>query len=183
MSKKSNKDNVSSDALKPQEIDQSTDKIRELESQVTTLEQKIEDLERKNLNSLAEIQNLGNRLRRDFDTKLSYAITHFAKDMLDVGDVLSTGLHNCSDEGSEHYTGMKMTLDKFFMILKDHDIEVIQSLDKPFNHEFHEALTSQETDEVEPGTVIQVVQEGYQFKDRVLRPAKVIVSKKVSEKT
>lgn len=183
MSKKSDKDNVSSDALKPKEIDGSSIRINELEEQVTQLEEKIVNLERKNLNSLAEIQNLGNRLRRDFDTKLSYAIRHFAKDMLDVGDVLSTGLQNCDDQESEHYTGMKMTLDKFFMILKDHDIEVIRSLNEPFDHEFHEALTSQESDEVEPGTIIQVVQEGYIFKDRVLRPAKVIVSKKVSEKT
>lgn len=160
-----------------------TEEVNALKEKVSSLEETNSELADKNTRLMAELHNLGNRLRKDFERKQEYAITNFAKEILDVGDILAVGLENCNDKESEHYRGMEMTLDKFFIILKQHGITPIDSLNKPFDHDVHEALTSQETDEVEPGQVIQVVQEGYQFKERVLRPAKVIVSKKVSDKS
>jgi molecular chaperone GrpE len=183
MSKKDNPEStvsldeaVSADDLKPAAAPSEA-----LEEQIEELSSANEELVDKNTRLTAELHNLGTRLRKDFETKKQYAITNFAKEILDVGDILSAGLENCEDKKSEHYHGMEMTLDKFYIILKQHGITPINSLHETFNHDVHEALTSQESDEFEPGIVIQVVQEGYQFKDRVLRPAKVIVSKKVSE--
>jgi len=181
----SNKDNsiadkkqnasVSSDDLKP------AGNTDELEEQIETLKSEVTKLKDQNTRLLAEHHNLGTRLRREFETKKQYVITDFAKEILDVGDILATGLDNCEDKKSEHYRGMEMTLDKFYVILKQHGITPIKSMHENFNHDVHEALTSQESDEHNPGTIIHVVQEGYKFKDRVLRPAKVIVSKKVSQ--
>ncbi|MEC7030597.1 MAG: nucleotide exchange factor GrpE [Pseudomonadota bacterium] len=168
---------VSADALKPSSDMDST----ALEEKIAALEETNAALQSKNTYLTAELHNLGTRLKKDFDRKQTYAITNFAKEILDVGDILATGLDNCADKESEHYQGMEMTLDKFYIILKQHGITPIDSLGTPFNHDIHEALTSQESDEHEPGIVIQVIQKGYQFKERVLRPAKVIVSKKVSQ--
>ena len=166
---------VSSDDLKPMG---NTD---ELEAQIETLKSEVANLKDQNTRLLAEHHNLGTRLRREFDTKKQYVIADFAKEVLDVGDILATGLENCEDKESEHYRGMEMTLDKFYIILKQHGITPIKSMHESFNHDVHEALTSQESEEYDPGTIIHVVQEGYKFKERVLRPAKVIVSKKVSQ--
>ncbi len=168
------KDEVSADSLKP------TESTEDLEDKITVLEEENIALQDKNTRLTAELQNLATRLRKDFERKQEYAITNFAKEILDIGDILKAGLENCDDKESEHYEGMEMTLDKFYIILKQHRITPIQSLNEKFDHDLHEALTSQESEEHEPGIVMQVVQEGYQFKERVLRPAKVIVSKKVS---
>ena len=168
---------VSADTLKPSP-DTNTEA---LEEKITALEETNTALQSKNTYLTAELHNLGTRLKKDFDRKQIYAITNFAKEILDLGDILAAGLENCADKESEHYHGMEMTLDKFYIILKQHGVTPIESLGTPFNHDEHEALTSQESDEHEPGVVIQVIQEGYRFKERILRPAKVIVSKKVSQ--
>ena len=169
-------DAIAADSLKP-----SGEPTQALEDEITALKEENNTLKTKNTYLTAELHNLGTRLKKDFDRKQEYAITSFAKEILDVGDILAAGLENCTDKDSEHYQGMAMTLDKFYIILKQHGITPIKSLGTTFDHDVHEALTSQESDEHEPGVVIQVIQEGYQFKDRVLRPAKVIVSKKVSQ--
>ena len=177
------KASVSAESLKPESapINDQQDTIDALTQQIADLKTLVNDLKDQNTRLVAEQHNLGNRLRREFDTKKEYAISGFAKEILDVGDILTAGLENCSDKESEHYRGMDMTLDKFYHILEQHGISKIASHHEPFNHDVHEALTSQETDELEPGHVMQVIQEGYKFKERVLRPAKVIVSKKVSD--
>ena len=199
MSKETPPKTMSADELKPDQTDQPNEgqqetidsigpqqskwekTIEEQEELIDEQSNTIKELRNEVLRRTAETNNLGKRLRRDAEVKQEYAITHFAREILDVGDVLSTGLANCGDKESEHFQGMSMTLEKFYDILKQHGITPLNSLNTPFDHSKHEALTSQETDAVEPGMVITVVQEGYQFKDRLLRAAKVIVSKKVSE--
>lgn len=170
-----------SDDLKPEHNFEA--EIEALQEKVTELEEEVTNLEDKNTRLLAEQSNIANRLTREFDLKQSYAISKFAKEMLEVADVLQTGLENCDDKENDHYRGMEMTLDKFFIILKQHGITPIESENQPFDPNLHEALTSQENNEVDSGTILHVVQNGYQFKDRVLRPAKVIVSKKVSQES
>ena len=155
--------------------------VKRLTEENEKLNLSVTSLDDKNKRLAAELHNLGARLRREAETKLEYAISHFAKEILDIGDILVTGLDNCEDKKGEHYQGMEMTLSKFYDILKQHGITPLDSMHQIFNHDLHEALTSQETSELEPGHILQVIQEGYKFKDRLLRPAKVLVSKKVSE--
>lgn len=157
------------DELKPN--DNLTEKMDELEKELT-------ELKDRNTRLLAEQQNLVNRFNRESETKATYAISKFAKDILDVADILQTGLDSCEDKESEHYQGMDMTLDKLLSLLKQYGITKIDALNTKFNPDLHEALTSQESDQ-EEGAILQVIQEGYTFKDRVLRPTKVIVAKKV----
>lgn len=173
MNEKTDKQPKPSDDIKPA-------KASGLEERIEKLEEDIAGFKDKNTRLLAEQQNLVTRLNREFDTKVSYAISKFAKEILDVADVLQAGLDNCVDKESEHYNGMDMTLDKLLSILKQYGISPIESEGK-FDPNIHEALTTQENDEVENGTILHVVQPGYLFKDRVLRPAKVIVSKNISK--
>ena len=181
----SNKETPNPDSVAAEDLAPPTDlnEVEALQNKITQLEADNAELNDKITRLMAELHNLGSRLRKDSKIKQEYAIKNFAEEILDVGDILKTGLDNCENKDNEYYKGMEMTLDKFFIILKQHGITPIESLHKPFDHDVHEALTSQETDELEPGLVMHVVQEGYKLKERVLRPAKVIVSKKVSEET
>lgn len=177
MNEKSDKQVKSSDDIKPPKA---SGVEKQLEEKIEKLEEDIAGYQDKNTRLLAEQQNLVTRLNREFDTKVSYAISKFAKDILDVADVLQAGLDNCENKESEHYNGMDMTLDKLLSILKQYGISSIESEGK-FDPNVHEALTTQENDEVENGTILHVVQPGYLFKERILRPAKVIVSKNISK--
>ena len=156
-------------------------RIDELEEENATLKQQTEELENKYKLLASDWHNSDKRMKKQHASDLKYAISKFAKEILDIGDILSTAISNCEDKENEHYQGMKMTLDKFYSILQQHGIKHIESLHQEYNHDIHEALTSQETEDIEPGRVLQVIQEGYLFEERLLRAAKVIVSKKVSE--
>ena len=72
---------------------------------------------------------------------------------------------------------MELTLTSFFKILEKYSVKPVDALEKPFNPEFHEAMQVQETDKYEPNTVLQELQKGYTYKERLLRPSLVIVSK------
>ena len=69
-----------------------------------------------------------------------------------------------------------------FQFLKKNKIEKIDVLNKKFDPNFHQAITEIEDDKVDPGTIVQEIQSGYMFRERLLRPSMVAVSKKVVEK-
>ena len=82
MSKKSTNDSVSAEELQPPMQD-SSEQLKNLEEDIKILKEKNDELEDKNTRLVAELHNLGNRLRREFDTKKEYAISNFAKEILD----------------------------------------------------------------------------------------------------
>jgi|AntRauTorckE5430_2_1112549.scaffolds.fasta_scaffold00062_15 molecular chaperone GrpE len=173
---------TASETLKPVNAD-AAEKVEALQSEIDVLQSEIDTLKDKNTRLLAEQRNIVERFGREQDTKVAYSISKFAKEILEVADVLQAGLENCQEKDNEYYKGMDMTLDKLLFIFKQHGISSIDATDKIFDPHLHEALTTQESDDVENGTILHVVQLGYTIKSRVLRPAKVIVSKKVSKQT
>ena len=72
--------------------------------------------------------------------------------------------------------GVQMILDQLLGVLKESGVEPVDAMGQPFDPNLHEAL-SQETTEVEEGTVVQQVQRGYKLNDRLVRPARVVVAK------
>ena len=180
-------ESVSAEALKPahtdnleQELEEAKATIETLQAENAALTSKIEETKDQFVRQVATHRNQIMQIEKNSTNKAEFAISKFAKEIIAIGDVLQTGLNNCSDQERDHYRGMSMTLDKFYHTLEEHEITRIQSLGEAFNPELHEALTTQETDEAEPNHVLHVVQEGYMLKNRVLRHAKVIVSKKIS---
>ena len=73
--------------------------------------------------------------------------------------------------------GVQMILDQLLGVLKESGVEPVDAMGQPFDPNLHEALSQEETTEVEEGTVVQQVQRGYKLNDRLVRPARVVVAK------
>jgi molecular chaperone GrpE len=128
----------------------------------------------------ADLQNVQKRAQEEVDRAKKFAIERFAGDVLQVVDALDQGMSFAAEGKASIETlmeGMKLTKDSLKSVLERHGITEIDPLGEPFNPSFHEALTMQATKEMPPNHVLQVIQKGYLLNDRLLRPARVIVSK------
>jgi len=148
------------------------------------LEAEIADLKDKLLRSLAENENQIRRARRDREDATKYAAANFARDMLSVADNMSRALVAIPDSLNQEdpaikgfVDGIELTERELLSTLERHGIKKLSPLGEKFDHDHHEALFEVPTNDAEPGTVMQVVEEGYIIHDRLLRAARVGVSK------
>jgi len=129
----------------------------------------------------AEMQNLRRRSEQDVEKAHKYGQEKFAAELLTVVDNLERALEAAKDSENEQvraiYDGVDLTLKSFVDLFGKFNITAIDPLGEPFDPLRHQAMTMQENGEVEPNTVIAVMQKGYGLHDRVLRPAMVMVSK------
>ncbi len=128
----------------------------------------------------AELDNVQKRAKRDIEHAHKYALEQFAKELLPVIDSLEHGLAAATE--SEHEAeslqqGMELTLKMLLDMCKKFSIEQLSPENEAFNPSLHEAMTAQPAEDVEPNTVLTVIQKGYTLHGRLLRPARVIVSK------
>lgn len=128
------------------------------------------------LRTIAELQNVKKRHEVEKANISNFSITAFAKDVLSIRDNLCLALANCKDNSDAIVEGVKMTLKHLDKILESYNIKIINSLNKHFNPNYHQAMSEAVSDK-EAGTIIQVMQEGFMIKDRLLRPALVVVAK------
>ena len=141
------------------------------------LQAQIDDLKDQLLRAVAESQNIQKRAEKEKSDISKYSISSFAKDVLSIRDNLQLALNNASEASDAIIEGVKLTMSEMDKILERYGIKMIESLDKPFDPHFHQAMVEIECDK-EPGVVVQVMQEGFMIQDRLLRPALVGVSKK-----
>ena len=128
----------------------------------------------------AEFENYQKRAQRDRDQERKYAFTPLALDLLPVLDNLERALsaaHQTGDNGPLAQ-GVALVLNQLVESFKRHGIHRIDAQGKIFDPNVHQAVMQQPSAEVEPGQVVQVLEQGFMNQDRVLRPAKVIVSVK-----
>jgi len=128
----------------------------------------------------AELDNLRKRAERDVASAHKFALERFAAELLPVRDSLEMGLAAFETEGADPEKlreGVELTLQMLTSAMGKFEIREINPRDERFNPEFHQAMSLQERDDVEPNTVVTVVQKGYLLNERLLRPAMVIVSK------
>ena len=147
-------------------------------SETEKLQAQIDDLKDQLLRAIAESQNIQKRAEKEKSDISKYSISGFAKDVLSIRDNLQLALNNSSEESDAIIEGVKLTMSEMDKILERYGIKMIESLDKPFDPHFHQAMVEIETADKEPGIVVQVMQEGFMIQDRLLRPALVGVSKK-----
>jgi molecular chaperone GrpE len=131
------------------------------------------------LRARAEMENLRRRAELDIDNARKFAIERFAKEMLGVVDSLEHGLAVAESEHDAAYrAGMELTLKLCLDIFEKFSIlPIIPTPGEPFDPNRHEAISIQESKEVEPNRILVVAQKGFMFHDRVLRPARVVVSR------
>nr|XP_023021772.1 grpE protein homolog, mitochondrial [Leptinotarsa decemlineata] len=159
--------------------------IDKLNKQITELSTQNAELLDKYKRSLADGENLRNRLTKQISEAKIYGIQSFCKDLLDVADVLAKATDTVPKEEltdkNPHlkslYEGLIMTEAQLKSVFKRHGLEQVNPLNEKFNPNFHEALFQQEVAGKESGTVVVVSKIGYKLNDRVIRPALVGVSK------
>ncbi len=129
----------------------------------------------------ADADNFRKRMERDKEQFCKYATEKVLEDIVPVIDNLELGLEHAKkvDACKDIVTGIEMTLKILLNTLKNHGLEPIKTdVGEDFDPQLHEAMAQEEREDMEPGRVSQIMQKGYKIKDRVLRPAKVMVSKK-----
>jgi molecular chaperone GrpE len=130
------------------------------------------------LRAVAELDNYRKRTERELDNARKFAIERFAQDLVTVGDALEAGINAGGvNPGPALIEGAQATLRQLHRAFEKAGIKVIDPAAKPFDPEWHEAMVAQETREHPPNTVLSVVQKGYSLNGRLLRPARVVVSK------
>lgn len=128
----------------------------------------------------ADLDNLRKRAERDVASAHKFALERFAVELLPVRDSLEMGLAAFATEGADPdklREGVELTLQMLTSAMGKFEIREVNPQDERFDPEFHQAMSLQARDDVEPNTVVTVVQKGYLLNERLLRPAMVIVSK------
>lgn len=165
-------DIISNEEVKSNTNDNSNvkdNKIEEMNKLIVNLKDQL-------LRTIAELQNVKKRHEIEKANISNFSITTFAKDVLSIRDNLCLALANCKDNSDAIVEGVKMTLKHLDKILDSYNIKIIVSLNKQFDPNYHQAMSEAVSDK-DPGTIIQVMQEGFMIKDRLLRPALVVVAK------
>jgi molecular chaperone GrpE len=127
----------------------------------------------------ADMDNLRKRNERDLANAHKFALEKFANALLPVKDSLEMGLLAAVENAdvAKLVEGSELTLKMFTSAMEKFNVNEVNPLNEKFNPEYHEAMSMQERDDVEPNTVVTVVQKGYTLNDRLIRPAMVIVSR------
>ena len=129
------------------------------------------------LRAMAEADNIRKRASRDIEHAHKFALENFSKDLLAVKDSLEMGLAAADTADAESLlAGSEATLKLLAGSLERFGISEIDPEGEPFDPERHEAMTMQPSAEVEPGSVLTVIQKGYVLNGRLFRPARVIVA-------
>jgi molecular chaperone GrpE len=147
--------------------------------------EEFQELKDRLLRTLAEMENLRRRTQRDVEEARKFAVTGFARDLLEVPDNLARALAAVPAEARQQsefmknlVLGVEMTERSLLNAFEKHQIRPVNpKKGDRFDHNLHQAMFEVPTDAQPPGTVAEVVQDGYVIADRLLRPALVGVAK------
>ena len=134
------------------------------------------------LSAQAELENIKRRCDREIASAHKYGIEKFALEILETVDNLERSLTIRSNQSENNelnsfYAGIELTLKSLLETLQRFEVNIIDPINESFDHEKHTAINTRELAETAPGTVVEVIQKGYFIKDRLLRPALVVVAK------
>jgi len=168
----------------------SSKKLDEKDNQELTIEEKLKGTEEKLLRSLAEIENQRRRFEKEIKDAFEFGSFNFAKESLAILDNLQRAKEAIkNDEKLKNSKDLNKFLENINIIEKDlisiferNRIKKIETNEKKFDPNFHQAMSEIEDDKKDPGTILHEIQAGYMLGDRLLRPALVSVSKKITPK-
>ncbi len=139
-------------------------------------EEEIARLREALLRTRAEMDNLQKRAEREIEKSRRFAVDSLLRDLVPVIDSLDQGLDSAGDDTSLS-EGLSLTRRQLLKALTRFGLEEEDPTGKPFDPQWHEAMSMQASDEHAADTVIAVLQKGYRLHDRLLRPARVIVAR------
>ena len=156
---------------------------RALQAVIEAKDGEIAALKDQSLRALAEAENIRRRSERELQDMSKYAVTGFARDLVNVlenlqraVDSIPADLKETQPEVANLSVGVEMTLKELLGIFARQGIERIDPMGQKFDHNLHQAIAQVDVPDAEAGTVVQVLQAGYKIHDRLLRPAMVGVA-------
>jgi molecular chaperone GrpE len=160
------------------------EELENLAEEPPSLEKQIEELQEKILRAQAEVQNVRRIAAQEVTRARLYGAEYLAREFLSVGDNLQRAIESSKEDADFNSVkeGLELTFKSFESSLQSAGITSIDPIGENFDPERHEALSLIEDESKDENTIIEVVQKGFMILDRVLRPAKVIVSKKLDKK-
>jgi len=164
-----------------EEQQEPTDPIEKLEAELHAAQLAAVEARQDMLRMQADMDNLRKRLVREHEKSRLRTLERFMNDLLPVRDSLERGLEAASDPSASVETlteGKQLIMKMLGKAMGDHGLKVIDPIGETFDPEKHEAMAMVPTDHQDENTVIEVVEKGYQLHDRLIRPAKVVVSRK-----
>ncbi len=159
------------------------------ETEEDRLKEEIRKLKEEKIRVLAEMENMRKRFDREKIDSIKYGSINFARDILSPGDNLERALSAINKE-DDHPESIKNLIEGLLMVKKEltstlekNGITKIDTLNKNFDPNLHQAMMEIENNDLDEGVVVQEIQTGYMMHDRLLRPAMVGVSKKSKKET
>ncbi len=132
------------------------------------------------LRARADADNIRKRAQKDVDSAKRFALEGIASELLGICDSLELGLAATDQPGADVAKlkeGLKLTQQQLVRVMDRYGVQAIDPQGQPFNPDLHQAVSTQESSEQPANSVLSVLQKGYTLKDRLLRPAIVIVAK------
>ena len=131
------------------------------------------------LRTLADFDNYRKRVQSDWQKAVEFAAERLVYELLPVLDNFQRALEAAEQTQnlSSFVQGVRMIYTQMLQTLQREGLHPIDPQNEPFNPRYHEAVDTVESEEAEPNRVVQVLERGYLFKGKLLRPAKVIVSR------
>jgi len=159
------------------------EKVETLKTRAADLEANVESLRDQLLRKAADFENYRKRVEAEFVTLTRFANENLIADLLPILDDFSRSLAMSKDrkEFEVFYRGIELIHSKFLKVLEAQGVKPFESVGKPFDVEYHDALMQMPREGVPPNTVIEEVEKGYKLHDKVIRHAKVIVSQEVRD--
>lgn len=191
-----NKEELNEEQINQEEVEQTVEEqacenneesceAKELtaEEKIAELEAKLKESEDKYFRVHADFENIKKRLEKEKYQAIDYASEKFAKDLLMPIDTLEMAL--AAEEAAKELPaeellaklkeGVELTIKNFYTAFEKHDISIIET-DGEFDPNFHDAVMQVDSEEHKTGEIVQVMQKGYKFKDRLLRASMVSIA-------
>lgn len=173
---------IKKEDLKEEELVENDELIQEngeleLDDSLIQKDKEINELKDQLLRLQADFMNFRRRADKEKESAISYGLECFACDILPSIDNFQRALDSEEEKENPFYKGVQMIYEELVRKLTSNGIEEIKALGEDFDPNFHNAVFMEESEECEPGKVIEVLQIGYILKDKVIRPTMVKVSK------
>lgn len=156
------------------------EKVFLLKEEIEAMNKKVKDAEEKALRMQAELINYRKRKDEEVEKKMKFANEDLILEILPILDNFERAIKmdddNLEDEVSQFLSGMKMVYAGLVKALEKFGVKEIESLGKPFDATYHQAVMTELAEGREKDVVLEVYQKGYMLKDKVIRPAMVKVN-------
>ena len=156
--------------------------MEQLQEQIRLKDEEIANQKDTFLREKAELENFKKRLTKEKDDFVQFANERLLQELIQIEDNLERALEVPNATLESLKEGVEMIQKQFSTFLKNQKVEPIEAIGKDFDPTLHEVLNQQESEEHEENTVIDEYSKGYTLNGRILRPAKVVISKKPAEK-